>query len=159
MTTATEAKVKTERWDQQPVPQERWGKDHWTTLLYLETCTVDRRGRVEHAKMRTSRRNWRLAGRVHGESNIMPPDKYPTRLLPTQGERATFDSVLLAGGHDDWECMQDMADAGLLTFEVEDERGSHVSYPLAVTVTLTDAGRNAAADARARRAETGRAAP
>lgn len=158
MTTTTEPTVKTERWDQQPVPRERWGKDHWTTLLYLETCAVDRRGRVEHAKMRTARRNWRLAGKIHGQANIMAPDEYPTRLLPVQGERATFDAVHLTGGHDDWECLQDFVDAGLVTIEVEDET-PYVSYPLAVTVTLTDAGREAANEARARRAETGRAAP
>lgn len=149
-----EQSVKIERWDKQPVPRERWGKDHWTTLLYLETCAVDRRGRVEHVKMRTSRRNWRLAGIMHGTPNIMAPDQYPTRLVPVQGERGSFDTVHLMGGHDDWECLQDFADAGLLTFQVDEQH----STPLPVTVTLTNAGQEAAAEARARRAETGRAA-
>lgn len=151
----SESRVKTEKWDKQPVPEERWGKDHWTTLLYLETCAVDLRGRVEHAKMRTSRRNWRLAGVVHGVANVMERDKYPTRLVPVQAERAQYDSVHLTGGHDDWECLQDLADAGLLEFEVDED---HPSFPLPVTVTFTAAGQKAAAEARQRRAATGRAA-
>lgn len=152
----TEPKVKTERWDEQPVPQERWGKDHWTTLLYLETCVVDQRGRIEHAKMRTSRRNWRLAGSVHGVANVMAPDEYPTRLTPLQVERAEFDAVHLTGGHDDWECLQDFADAELLTFKVDED---YPQFPLPVTITFTPAGHQAVADTRKRRAETGKAAP
>lgn len=156
MATATEPKVKQEEWDKKNVPMERWGKDHFTTLLYLETRAVDYRGEVAPEKMRTSRRNWRLAGRVHRSVNIMGKDEYPTRLRPTQSERATFDSVDLLGGHDDWECMFDMAEAGLLTFEVADERRS---YPLKVTVKMTDKGREECKEARKRREETGRATP
>lgn len=151
----TEPRVKVETWDKQPVPQERWGKDHWTTLLYLETVAVDRRGKVEHAKMRTSRRNWRLAGIVHGQANIFEKDKYPTRLRPVRVERAAYDRVDLIGGHDDWECLQDLADAGLLKWTVD----TNHSTPFPVTVELTDAGREAASEARKRKEQTGRAAP
>ena len=150
-----EQKIKTEQWDEQPVPRERWGKDHWSTLLYLESCAVNQRGRIEHAKMRTSRRNWRLAGSVHGVANVMSPDEYPTRLALLQVERAEFDAVHLIGGHDDWECVQDFADASLLTLEVNED---HPVFPLPVTCTLTSAGYQAAAEARKRRAETGKAA-
>lgn len=150
-------KIKTEQWNQETVPMERWGKDHWTTLLYLETVAVDRRGEVEAEKMRTAKRNWRLAGRVHGEANIMGKDQYPTRLKPIQAERADFDSVELCDGHDDWECLHDAADLGLLEFSIEDERNRN--YPLQVTVKMTDLGRKHAGEARKRREETGRATP
>ena len=150
-------KVKVETWDKQTIPMDRWGKDHWTTLLYLETVCVDRHGKIEPEKMRTSRRNWRLAGMVHGQANIMPKDKYPTRLKPVQAERAKYDRVDLIGGHDDWECMHDMADLGLLTFKVEDERNSN--YPLQVTVQMTPLGREKVAETRERREATGRATP
>ena len=150
-----EQKVKTEQWDKQPVPRERWGKDHWSTLLYLESRAVNQRGRIEHEKMRTSRRNRRLAGSVHGVANVMSPDEYPTRLAPVQAERAKFDVIYLTGGHDDWECLQDFADADLLTFEVNED---HPEFPLPVTYALTPAGYQAAAEARKRRAETGKAA-
>lgn len=161
MATATEPKVKQEEWDQGNVPMERWGKDHFTTLLYLETRTVDHHGEVDPFKMRTSRRNWRLAGKMpfSGEANIMGKDQYPTRLRPVQGERAKFDRVDLLGGHDDWECLYDMQAEDLLTFEVEDETKPYVRYPLKVIVKLTDKGRDVCKEARKRREETGRATP
>lgn len=152
-----EPKRKQEKWDQQPVPMERWGKDHWTTLLYLENVAVDHRGRIEPVKMRTSRRNWRLAGKMHGRANIMGKDEYPTRLKPTGAERGDFVAVDLLGGHDDWECMTDLRDAGLLTYEVEDEHSRN--YPLKVIVKMTPKGRKAASEARERRELTGRATP
>lgn len=150
-------RVKVETWDKQTVPMERWGKDHWTTLLYLETVCVDHGGKVEAVRMRTSKHNWRLAGRIHGEINIMKKDEYPTRLIPTQAERAKYDRVDLIGGHDDWECMNDMADLGFLTFEVED--ALPMDYPLQVTVEMLPLGRRYVAETRERREETGRAAP
>lgn len=144
-------RVKEEKWDRQPVPMERWGKDHWSTLLYLETVCVDHRGKVENLKMRTLRRNWRLAGQLAGEANI---GSYPTRLKPVQAERGKYDSVELTDGHDDWECMTDMRDAGLLTYEVEEG-----PRPMKVTVSLTPLGRKYANEARERREKTGRVTP
>lgn len=152
-----EPKRKQEQWDQQPVPMERWGKDHWTTLLYLENVAVDHRGVIEAVKMRTSRRNWRLAGKMHGQANIMDKDQYPTRLKPTGVERVEYQGVDLLGGHDDWECMTDMRDAGLLTYEVEDELSRN--YPLKVVVKMTPEGRKVAGEARERRELTGRVTP
>lgn len=152
----TTSKVKQERWNQKSVPMDRWGKDHWTTLLYLETRAVNYRGKIAPEKMRTSRRNRHLAGIVHGQANVMGVDQYPTRLVPTQAERAKYNSVDLIGGHDDWECMYDMADAGLLTFECATDRGQR---PLQVTVQMTDKGREVCKEARARREKTARAAP
>lgn len=153
----SDPRVKVETWDKQTVPMDRWGKDHWTTLLYLETVCVDHRGKIEPLKMRTSRRNSRLAGKLHGETHIMGKDEYPTRLKPTQVERAEFDRVDLVGGHDDWECMNDMADLGLLAFKIKNERNSN--YPLQVTIEMLPLGRKYVAEARERREETGRAVP
>lgn len=65
-----------------------WGKDHWSTLLYLEARIVDYGRKIDDRNMRT----WDLSS-----------DKnYPTVLKDgTELDR-----------HDDWECLHDLIEAG-----------------------------------------------
>jgi hypothetical protein len=93
----------TRKHDGKPVPPELWGKDHLTTLLYVETVCTDRGGIAEAARMR----QW--SGRVlRGDVSHARPcfsDKdYPTRLR--NGDELTE--------HDDWDCVEDMVQAGLI---------------------------------------------
>lgn len=69
------------------IPLEEWGKDHWSTLLYIETRVVDHKGYIDNRQMR---------GR---------DEKYPTRLADGKEEPM----------HSDFDCAQDMIKAGLLT--------------------------------------------
>lgn len=71
-----------------------FGRDHWSTLLYLETCCVDRRGRIDIRHMRKD-----------GE-------QYPTRLAKGK----------LAKGHDDYDCIRDLVAAGYFHSEQEPYR-------------------------------------
>jgi hypothetical protein len=89
------------------VPMERWGKDHWSTLAYLETRIVDYRGKIAHDHMRChagrhpamlhAKRRGLLFGTGDGS-------QYPTKLR--DGELAD---------HDDYDCIDDMIAAGLVT--------------------------------------------
>ncbi len=99
------------------IPPQEWGKDHWTTLLYVETRVVDHNGIINNAHMR--QRN----------------PKYPTFLKGGAKE----------AGHGDYDCLNDMLDAGLLTVE-----GSWDN-----PISLTDRGWNIAGQARRYRAENG----
>ena len=90
-----------------PVPMELWGKDHWSTLGYIETRCVDHGGEVENDRMRTD--SDRYPALVGPRVAMLGPSrkKYPTQL---------------AGGkklknHDDWDCAADMEAAGLLKWE------------------------------------------
>ena len=75
---------------------DRWGKDHWSTLAYLETCAVDNRGLIDNRRMRTHPRLHReLVGITFGE--IQDGSQYPTRLREGELEK-----------HDDWSCLEDM---------------------------------------------------
>lgn len=74
------------------VPIEKFGKDHWSTLLYLETCAVDGGGKIDGRKMRT----FKYGAKQH----------YHTRL--NDGTEVEDEQ------HDDWACMADMQDAGLI---------------------------------------------
>jgi len=87
-----------------PIPMARWGKDHWSTLAYIETRIVDHKGVPNRDHMRTDASVHPgltgSAARVLGLSTR----KYPTRLN---------DGALVAA-HDDWSCLDDAEAAGLL---------------------------------------------
>lgn len=68
------------------ISPEKWGKDHFSTLLYLETRVVDHGGVIRGEQMR---------GRDSG---------YPCKLR--SGERLN---------HGDLDCIEDMREAGLVT--------------------------------------------
>lgn len=116
-----------------PTPMCLWGKDHWSTLGYIETCCVDHPehlvnevlgdeskgqiGRIDHRRMRTDQ--MRHAELV-GHPAPPPGPKHPTRLQ----DGKTLDD------HDDWDCLMDMEAFGLV--EV-------ISYVLG-WIRLTDYG-------------------
>jgi hypothetical protein len=80
-------------------PVEKFGRDHWSTLLYIETRVVDHRGVLDNRNMRCNPK-----GRHPHFAHIPWEKDYPTRL---------------AGGatrskHDDWDCVEDLIAAGFL---------------------------------------------
>jgi hypothetical protein len=83
---------------------ERWGKDHWSTFAYIETCAVEGLA-VDADRMRTHPRlhlSCFQAKRHGGE--FADGSNYPTRLKG--GEEVA--------PHDDWSCVEDMIAEGLL---------------------------------------------
>lgn len=68
------------------IPMDEWGKDHWSTLAYIETRIVDHKGFIDNRHMR---------GRVA---------EYPTRLANGAIEPL----------HSDYDCAEDMIAEGLL---------------------------------------------
>jgi hypothetical protein len=91
------------------IPMEFFGKDHWSTLAYIETKIVDFGFRIQSdPRMRTNlRRNHRIAthgGRTGIRHHITDGGGYPTRL--SNGTDVA--------GHDDWECMVDLIRVGVL---------------------------------------------
>lgn len=86
------------------VKMEDWGKDHWSTLAYIECRCVDRKGILDYKHIRCNDVD-------HPE---LPPekiymlgewhDKYSTRIKDGKQIR----------GHDDWDCVEDLQAAGLI---------------------------------------------
>lgn len=88
---------------------ERWGKDHWSTLLYVETRIVDHGGSLSADRMRCIRDRHPDAYLAKRHTTAFFPDeadatRYPTRLR--DGEKV-FD-------HDDYDCLADMIDEGVI---------------------------------------------
>lgn len=87
-----------------PVPVEKFGEDHWSTLAYVETRIVDHNGLLaaDHMRCHTGRHPMlHAARRWSSGSDDM---KYPTRL---KGGEPLPD-------HDDYDCIDDLIAAGLL---------------------------------------------
>lgn len=90
-----------------PVPPELFGRDHWSTFAYAETRCVDHRGLLDLRHMRCN------------------PDRHP--LLAHLNDWRPSNGTRLAGffelgnaperlleEHDDWDCLFDLEQAGLL---------------------------------------------
>lgn len=91
-----------------PIPMSRWGKDHWSTLIYLETLAVECKGLAKpvNARMRTNeKRHPHLVGGDFrfGLGAGIGGSEYPTRLK--EGE---------VKEHDDWDCVDDAIEEGLV---------------------------------------------
>ena len=117
-----------------PIPWQRFGRDHWSALLYAESVAVDNRGRPDYRKMRVDLD--RHPHRAHIYADSAERRKYPTRLI--DGE--IFD-------HDDWDCIDDLAAAGLM------RDGGFTHNPI---WRLTPAGEQVAAALRSYRNRGGR---
>lgn len=86
------------------IPMSLWGKDHWSTLAYLETRIVDGKGLIDNTRMRCDARLHRAFAWSGPFSGIVQDGaKYPTRTK-------TGD----VPNHDDWSCLEDMIASGLL---------------------------------------------
>ncbi len=100
------AKLPDNEWDGKPIPMEKWGRDHASTLLYIESCCTDKGGKAGMDQMRSEpgrpRKGWQ------GERGLAPggppQQRYATRL------KGGFEMF----GHDDWDCAGDFVEAGLL---------------------------------------------
>ncbi len=78
-----------------------WGKDHWSTLMYLDTLVVDGQS-IDIRRMRCDKD-------LHPQfahSGSFSGKKYPTRLRNGELEN-----------HDDWSCFDDAEACGLIKNE------------------------------------------
>ena len=94
--------IDTEQVFQVGVPMERWAKDHWSILAYIETCAVDHYGELDKRRMRAN------------------PDTHPMHYvntgciwMPLYGTRLK-NPIETLSEHDDWDCIEDMEDYGLV---------------------------------------------
>ena len=101
-----------------PVPIERFGKDHWATFAYVDTAATDHHGVLDHDRMRCS-------SRVHP---MLLPAKTRIRLLGNMADAADHPSIVKGepdgnghygraeiAEHDDYSCLDDLVAAGLLS--------------------------------------------
>jgi hypothetical protein len=91
-----------------------WGRDHWSTLAYLDTVMTDCAGfeMGSDARMRANRRNARVMAAVPRPKRVRSAHASPLPgTLAIEGSRLKDGQTV--AGHDDWNCIEDMAQAGL----------------------------------------------
>ena len=124
-------------------PVAKWGRDHWTTLLYIESRCVDAKGVLDNQKMRTNARVHRkLLGDLQARTGMTGED-YPTELR--NGD--TIDR------HDDWSCVEEMVAHGLLVIVSEKDKTGEPFGGGEIRLRLTDLGWRTAHRIRRDRAE------
>jgi len=85
------------------IPVERWGKDHWSLLAYIETCCVDQSGRFELTRVRVNPNTHPLLA-----VGLLSARKWQS----SYGTRLNDDSILPQ--HDDIDCLDDLENAGMI---------------------------------------------
>ncbi len=109
----------------QPIPMDYWGKDHWSTFAFVAHWCAE--AGEDGFDIELKRRFMRCDPSRHpGNAHIDWSADVPTRLL--QG--------LLLEKHDDWDCLDDAVEAGLIKV------GGTGAYPI---ITMTDEGLRVAA--------------
>lgn len=132
-------------------PVDKFGKDHWSALAYVESCCVDGDKGLGHLDPRRMRCNQEVHAALAAPAQPRWDAAYSTRLagffdFPERGlpERAIAAGLMLHG-HDDWDCLDDLEAAGFV--EVVSLANS--------LVKMTDVGSKAAAALRAHKAKGG----
>lgn len=101
-----------------PIPVELFSKDHWSTFAYVESRCVDGKdglGTLECNRMRCNPSRhpllsggapWREGYSTRLSGFFDSPDRHDANKAIEQG--------LMAAGHDDWDCLDDLEAAGLV---------------------------------------------
>ena len=120
-----------------PITPEKFGKDHWSTLAYAETCAVEG-SCLDKRRLRCNpnRHPMHNVEAILFASQDRPEwdAKYGTRLA---GFFENKDLKLRVGEHDDWDCLNDLEAAGLI--EVISEANAYIVFTdlgLEVTAAL-----------------------
>lgn len=106
-------------------PVEKFGKDHWSMLAYVEACCVDGakgRGQLHFSRVRCNPDRHPLlasSASVGGRWQL----RYSTRLRGffEFEERGDPEKAIAAGlmlrDHDDWDCLDDLEAAGYVEIQ------------------------------------------
>jgi len=98
---------------------EDFGKDHWSLLAYIECICVDGKkgvGEIDFAKMRINRQSESHCPLPVGARSHVGAweEDYGTRLDGYWKENDTTDKTRRLPQHDDWDCLEDLEEAGLV---------------------------------------------
>lgn len=137
------------------VEPERFGKDHYSTLAYVESRCVDHDGALEAAHMRCNARRHRLLASTGLRTSQITRDR---------GWRDSWGSILKNGEqpypkHDDWDCVEDLIACGWMEVaEWEPHVPAHPDSQFGsrkIRLALTEEGRRIAAALREHKMDGG----
>jgi len=89
---------------------ETFGKDHWSLFAYIGTRVSDYKGKLDLAHLRI--KNPALQQNMLG--TMMWKPEYGTRLKGYWNQDGSKNTSLLLLDHDDFDCLDDLEEAGLI---------------------------------------------
>jgi hypothetical protein len=97
------------------IPGSYWGRDHWTTLAYIETVMTDLAGFQVGAdpRMKSNRRNFRVMSQQCAKPKRASNQGCAMALVMEPQHATKLNDGQQIPNHDDWACVQDMAAEGL----------------------------------------------
>lgn len=129
------------------IPMTLWGRDHWSTLAYIEHKLVDF-GEYE-VKFDKHMRQKRRTFRVLVEALPGHEKRVASFGVPMEAQHGTrLSDGTSVPNHDDWDCVQDMLTGGLFEGDPND-------WDAGFKLTLTPRGYEIAAALRKHKAEGG----
>lgn len=120
--------------DENYIEPARWGRDHWSTLAYIDSRMTDFGEPYLMGidpKMRTKRRHLRVFAEANAFNSAKARTYYRTRGQTTigQDDGSRLRDNTIVRNHDDFDCIQDFAAAGLLTVTPDKiEPGTAISF-------------------------------
>lgn len=114
-----------ERTGRERVAMARWGRDHWSLLIYVDERVVNWHGLLDWNQVQVSQRNWPMlwGARVYGHSDPKDGADYGLRLKPDEDGRP----VVLAE-HCQVDALMDLIDEGLVTLRMSAISASGQSF-------------------------------
>lgn len=110
------------------IPISNWARDHWSVLLYLKSCDLNKGGIVDNRRMRVNPRLHRKF--TTSTQMVIPGGPSDTKLRDGS----------VAANHDDWSCLEDMVKAGVLRAYFRVKSKSSAFNCLEARVSLTERG-------------------
>lgn len=109
-----------------PIPMDRWGKDHWSLLLYVEDRAVNRHGLIDWNNLTLSQGHWPMLwaarNRWASASGEDAADKYGLRLRSPEG------AIETVKGCCEGDALMDLVDAGLVAVTMPPLSSTGKSY-------------------------------
>lgn len=108
------------------IPMERWSKDHWSLLLYVEDRAVNNHGWIDWNHLTLSKGNWPMLWAARNlwasTSGEDAADRYGLRLKSRAGD------IEIVKGCCEGDALMDLMDAGLVTIEMPPVSSTGRSY-------------------------------
>lgn len=97
---------------------ENFGKDHWSLFAYIESLCVDSKDAIAQINRSRMRCNPERHPLLDNNNTWLPT--YSTRLKgffdfpDCQNYKLACEAGFQVDGHDDWNCLEDLEEAGLI---------------------------------------------
>ncbi len=98
------------------IPLAKFGKDHWSTFAYAETVMVDNKGFQVgfDGRMRQGRAHYRVMSEQCHEPRRQKHAGHDSAQVMRREHSTRLRNGDQVEGHDDWHCVQDLVNAGLM---------------------------------------------